>query len=216
MYIFLDESGQFTKHDNEQYFVIGSFTVGDQRRTAKAFRQWFRTKFPKKMRGQSEVKWSATGITDDLRLRTLKHIANLDIRIRYGFLLRSNIPKDYKNKKDKIESGILYTNIVAEVLEGYLPTDDKEIYIFCDKRSLKGLTKSQFEKAIRSKLLPLCSPNTIIKVEMIDSTTNVNIQIADWLSGALGRYLEKRPLGNDGYKILKNNFIGEGKEFFKN
>lgn len=216
MYIFLDESGQFTKHDNEQYFVIGSFTVGDQGITAKSFRQWFRTKFPKKMRGQSEVKWSATGITDDLRLRTLKHIANLDIRIRYGFLLRSNIPKDYKNKKDKIESGILYTNIVAEVLEGYLPTDDKEIYIFCDKRSLKGLTKSQFEKAIRSKLLPLCSPNTIIKVEMIDSTTNVNIQIADWLSGALGRYLEKRPLGNDGYKILKNNFIGEGKEFFKN
>ena len=176
MYIFLDESGQFTKHDNEQYFVIGSFTVGDQGITAKAFRQWFRTKFPKKMRGQSEVKWSATGITDDLRLRTLKHIASLDITIRYGFLLRSNIPKDYKNKKDKIESGILYTNIVAEVLEGYLPTDDKEIYIFCDKRSLKGLTKSQFEKAIRSKLLPLCSPNTIIKVEMIDSIDNIVIE----------------------------------------
>ena len=31
-YIFLDESGQFTKHDNEQYFVVGSFMTGDYRR----------------------------------------------------------------------------------------------------------------------------------------------------------------------------------------
>ena len=141
MYIFLDESGQFTKHNHEEYFVIGSFTVGDQRRTDKEFRKWFRSKFPKKIRTQSEVKWSATGISDDLRLRTLKHIAKLDVRIKYGFLLRNNIPSSYRNKKNKIDSGILYTNIVAEVLEQYLPTDEKEIYIFCDQRALKGMTR---------------------------------------------------------------------------
>lgn len=215
MHIFLDESGNFTKHNHEEYFVIGSFTVGDQRRTDKEFRKWFRTKFPKKMRGQSEVKWSAAGISEDLRLRTLKHIAKLDVRIKYGYLLRSRIPSSYRNKKNKIDSGVLYTNIVGEVLEQYLPTDEKEIHIFCDRRSLKGMTKQDFESAIIAKLLPYCSPDTLIQVEMIDSVTNGNMQIADWISGALARYLEKGRLGEDCYKIFKNNFLSEGKEFFK-
>jgi len=215
MYIFLDESGQFTKHDHDEYFVIGSFTVGNQRRTDKEFRKWFRTKFPKKIRRQSEVKWSSTGISNDLRLRTLKHIAKLDVRIRCGFLLRNNIPSSYRNKKNKIDSGVLYTNVVSKVLEQYLSTNEKEIHIFCDQRSLKGMTKQQFESAIIAKLLSYCSPNSIIQVEMIDSTSNANIQIADWISGAMARYLEKGRLGEECYKILKNNFLSDGKEFFK-
>ncbi|MDO8609593.1 MAG: DUF3800 domain-containing protein [bacterium] len=213
MYIFIDESGQFTKHNHEKYFVIGSFTVGDQRRTNKSFRSWIRTKFPRKMRTQSEVKWSASGINDDLRLRTLKFIAKLDVRIKYGFLLRKNIPVSFR-QKGKIESGALYTNIIGEILEMYLPVDEKEIYIFCDCRSLKGMTKKEFETSIISRLLPLCAPNTLVRVEMIDSTANANIQIADWVSGALARHLEGSLLGSDCYKILKNNFLGDGKEFF--
>ena len=213
MYIFLDESGQFSKNDHEEYFVVGSFTVGDQKRTNKEFRKWFRTKFPKKMRTQSEVKWSATGIDEALRIKTLKFIANLDVRIRYGYLFQKNIPSKYR-RKNKIESGILYTNIISEILETYLPTDDKEIYIFCDSRSLKGITKREFETTIKSHLLPLCSPNTFIQVEMIDSTTNANIQIADWISGAISRYLEKGKNGEEYFKIFKNNYLSEGKEFF--
>lgn len=215
MYIFLDESGQFTKHNHENYFVVGTFTVGDQRRTDKAMRSWFHSKFPRKMRTQSEIKWSANNISDSLRLRTLKHIAKLDIRIRYGYLLRKNIPVSYR-KKGKIESGVLYTNIIGEILEKYVPTDDKNLYIFCDRRSLKGMTKKHFESAIAGKLLPLCSHGTTVQVEMIDSTTNANIQIADWISGALAAYLENRLLGEDFYKILKNNLLDSGIEFFAN
>lgn len=214
MYIFLDESGTFAKHDDGEYFVIASFTVGDQRRTEKAIRSWFRTRFPKRMRTQSEIKWSASGIHDDLRLRTLKHIARLDVRIRYGYFLRSNIPVTYR-KKNKIDSGKLYTNIVGEVLERYIPTDENEIHIFCDQRSLKGMTKKEFEAAIVARLLPRFSGKVIIHVEMIDSTTNANIQIADWIAGALARCLEKRELGDECQAILKNNFLGEGKEFFR-
>jgi len=215
MYIFLDESGDFTKHNHEEYFVIGSFTVGDQRKTDKEFAKWCKSRFPKRMRGQSEIKWSATGITDELRLRTLKYISKIDVRIRYGFLLRSNIPSTYRNKKNKINTGILYTNVVAEVLERYLPTDEKEIHIFCDRKSLKGMTKQEFESAIISRLLPYCSPDTLIQVEMIDSASNRNIQIADWISGAIARYYEKGRNGDDYFKVLKNNFLGEGVEFFK-
>ena len=215
MYIFLDESGNLTKHNHEEYFVIASFTVGDQRRTDKAIRSWFRTRFPRKMCSQSEIKWSATGITDALRLRTLKHIAKLDVRIRYGFLKRANIPSVYRNKKNKIDSGILYTNIVGNVLEKYLPTDDKEIHIFCDSRSLKGMTRFQFESAITARLLPRCTSDTLIRVQMIDSTVSGNIQIADWIAGAFARHLEKGRLDEECYRILKNNLLSHGQEFFK-
>lgn len=215
MHIFLDESGDFTRHDHEEYFVVASFTVGDQRRTKKAFRKWFSNKFPKRMCTQSEIKWSASGIDDQLRLRTVEHIAQLDTRIRYGFLKRINVPTLYRNKRNKIDSGRLYTTIVAEVLEGYLPVNDKDIHIYCDRRSLKGMTRGEFESAIREHLLPLCVPGTMIRVEMIDSTTNENIQIADWIAGAIKRYLEGDKLGGKYYGILKNNFLEDGKEFFR-
>ena len=162
---------------------------------------------------QSEVKWSQNRISEDLRLKTLKQIAKLDVRIRYGYLLRSNIPSTYR-RKGKIEAGQLYTNIIGEVLEQYLPTNDKEVHIFCDQRPLKGMIKNDFELAIKAHLLPFCSPDTLIQVEMIDSTSSCNIQIADWISGAIARYLEKGKTGNDFYKVLKNNLLDQGKEFF--
>ena len=73
-----------------------------------------------------------------------------------------------------------------------------------------------FLSAIAGLLLPLCAPGTIVQVEMIDSMANANIQIADWISGALAHYLEKEPLGNECYRILKNNLLDSGTEFFAN
>ncbi len=134
-------------------------------------------------------------------------------RMNYGIHMRKNIPRSFR-RKGKIESGALYTSVISEILEMYIPIDDKEIYIFCDCRSLKGITKKEFELSIAARLLPLCSPNTFLRVEMIDSAVNANIQIADWISGALARYFEGAPLGAEYYKILKNNFLGDGKEFF--
>ena len=50
---------------------------------------------------------------------------------------------------------------------------------------------------------------------MVDSTASVNVQIADWIAGALARYLEKGHLGEECFKILKGNIIGEGIELFR-
>lgn len=215
MYIFLDESGNFTKHDHEQYFLIGSFTIGEPRKSDKAIRSWFGSKFPRKMRTQNEIKWSSSGIDDRLRLKTLKRIADINVRIRYGYLLRVNIPDTYR-KKGKIESGLLYTKIVGDVLKRYMSTNEKEVHVFCDRRSLKGMSKRQFEMVIQKELSPLCSPDTRIQVEMVDSASNGNMQIADWISGALSRYLENGALGAECYGILKNNFLDDGLEFFPN
>lgn len=213
-YIFLDESGQFKKHNHEEYFVIGSFTVGDHRRTAKRFRSWCSGKsFPKKIRGQSEIKWSSTGIDDELRKRTLKFISKLDVRIRFIYLLRNNIPQEYR-EETKFKDGLLYTNVVGELLDMYFPVSDQDLRVFCDRRKLSGMKSSEFKEIIKARVLPKMPQNPIVQIETVDSMTDGNIQIADWISGALGRYLEKRPFGQDFFNILKGNIIGEGKELF--
>ncbi len=214
MYIFLDESGQFTKHNDEQYFVVASFTVGEPRRTEKALRGWYRNKFPKRMHCQSEIKFSDKKISDHLRLKTLKFISNLDVRINYIYLLRKNIPVDFYHK-DKLLSGHLYTHIIGELLEMYLPTDDLEFRVFCDQRHLKGITRSEFKRSLKAHLLPKLPARAIVEIEMLDSTSNTNIQIADWIVGALTWAFENKKLGKECKDILRNNILGTGKELFK-
>ncbi len=212
-YIFLDESGQFSKHNDEKYFVVGSFTIGEPKRTAKAFKGWCAAHFPKKKRNQSEIKWSATGIDDKLRLRTIKFISRLDVRVRYTYLLKENIPSDFR-KKDKFKDGLLYTNIVGETLEMYLPSTDSDFRVFCDQRKLSGMTSGAFKETVRARMFPRLPKDVNFQIEMVDSAINPNIQIVDWICGATARYLEGGKLGKECYDILKNNIIGEGKEVF--
>ena len=61
MHIYLDESGTLTESDSK-YFIVGSFTVGDPRRISKAFRKWQKSKFPRKLKGQAEVKFSNSSL----------------------------------------------------------------------------------------------------------------------------------------------------------
>lgn len=213
MYIFLDESGNFTKHNHEEYFVVGSFTVGDPKRTAKGFRAFFRKHFPRKMKNQDEIKWSATGISDKLRLKTLRYISKLDVRIRYIYLKKNNIPAEYR-KENKFKDGLLYSNVVGELLEMYLPTVDVDFRLFCDQRRLSGMTKGQFKEILKARILPDLNTKTIVQIETVDSKHNVNIQIADWIAGAVARYLEKGKMGDECFQVLKGNIIGEGKELF--
>ncbi len=212
-YVFLDESGQFKKHNHEDYFVVASFTVGEPQRTNKRFRAWLRSHFPRKMRDLNEIKWSSTGFSDELRLKTLKEISKLDVRIRFVYLLHKNIPHKYI-QKNKLQGGLLYTNTVGDLLTSYLPIPDKEFRVFCDRRRLGGMSEGQFKDVLKARLLPGLPKNVVLQVEMVDSLSVVNIQIADWIAGALARYLEKGKLGEEFYKILKDNIIGEGKELF--
>ena len=214
--IYLDETGQFTKTKDGDYFIIGTFATGDPRRTEKRFRSWQREKFPRKLRDLPEIKFSNTGIDDKLRLKTLREIARLDVRIHYGFVKRQNIPLEFR-AKEKIRTGHLYAELVIKTLGMYLPVVEKEFKVFCDRRNLKGLKISEFQSLVTASILTHMqnTKNSLIQVNMIDSTTNSNIQIADWICGALGRYYNKGHLGKESFAILKNNLLGEGLEIYK-
>lgn len=213
-WIFLDESGQFSKNGNQKYFIAASFTTNDPNRTKKGFKSWQTRKFPKKQKGQAEIKFSDIKITDSLRLKTLDNISRLDIRIMYVFLQTDNIPSEYRKKNKISNTGLLYVKIIGDLLELYLPCKDKEFRIFCDKRHLKGITGVEFRRLLIDRLKHQLPESTIIQIEMIDSTTNQNIQIADWISGAFGRYYNGGKIGKKCYLCLKNNIVGN-KELYK-
>ena len=193
--------------------MIGSFTVGDVRRTHKNFRTWCRTRFPRRLRHRDEIKFSDSNINESLRVRTLQYIANLDVRICYTHLFCENIPEEFRAKAS-IQSGLLYTHLVGEALELYLPSADKFFYVFCDHRGLKGIKKSDFIKTLTARLLPKLPSGVQIKIEMVDSKKYPNVQIADWVVGAIANFINEKPCGQDYMAILQHNIINS-KELFK-
>ena len=213
MFIFLDESGNFTG-DKDQYFIVGGFVTGDQRRTAKVFRKWQHTKFSnKKLRYRAEVKFSDTRLTNDLRAKTLLYLTKQDIRIFYTFLEKKNIPLEFRQHKG-LESGRLYAEIVAKTIQTLLPTADLEFRIFSDKRSLKRISQSEFRELLKLDLMPKLPAKVALQIETADSSTDPNIQIADWICGALYRYYNKGRDGEKFYNIICNNIIASD-ELFK-
>jgi len=212
MHIYLDESGNLTRSDGK-YFIVGSYTIGDPKRIAKAFRKWQRSKFPRKVKVQSEVKFNDPHIDDKLRASTLTFFAKQDVRIFYTYLKVINIPDKYKIKEVSIKTGFLYTEIVGETLELYLPIFETEFRVFRDQRILKGVVHTEFNDHLTARLLPKLPARILIRIQAMDSTASPQIQVADWICGALARFYEKKPSGDEFYNILKNNIVKE-KELF--
>ncbi len=211
-YIYLDESGNLTKARNG-HFIVASFSIGNPKRVANAFRRWQKSKFPKKLRWQAEIKFNNSSLDDALRRKTLQHLAEQDIRIFYTYLSTMNIPDEYM-KKDRVhESGLLYLEIVGATLELYLPLTTAEFRVIRDQRTTKGMTSRAFNEALQARLLPKMPAKTLFQVEAVDSTTSAQVQVADWICGALARYHEGKPHGQEFYDILKPNIV-ESKELF--
>lgn len=211
MFVYLDESGTLTKSDGK-YFIVGTYTVGDSRKIAKAFRKWQKTRFPKKLRVKPEVKFN-DDLTDELRFKTLQYFAKQDIRIFYTFLKKKNIPAEYHKKGKVHETGLLHTHIVRSTLELYMPVTQNEFIIIRDQRTLKGVTVEQFNDVLKASLLPHLPAKVVLQTQAVDSTTNPLIQVADWVCGALARYYEGKPMGEEFYAVLKDNIVQE-KELF--
>jgi len=214
MHVFLDESGTFAKGD-DHYFLVGAFTVGDIKRTAKEWRRWQQEKFPRALRNLPEVKFSNPVVDEGLRLKTLKFIADLDTRIVYTYLFKKNIPPDFRKKQKITKTGLLYGQIVGDTLTLLTPSADSEFRVYRDPRTLKGITREEFNEILETRITPFLPKQALFRVETPDSSTNPNMQIIDWICGALARYYNKKELGDEFYKILGNNILKQKELFSK-
>lgn len=181
LYIFIVESGQFVKTPTENYFVVASFEINEPRKTRKSFRAWCKSKFPKHLRFQSEIKFADSGISDTLRLQTLRCISKLGIQVRYVYFKIENIPHEFW-RKEKLESGSLYLYTITTLLSCYPPFEN----------------------------------NLFVQVTVENSMAETNIQIADWIVGAIARYLNSKILGAESFKIIQDILAEPGVELFKN
>ncbi|MBI2410884.1 MAG: DUF3800 domain-containing protein [Candidatus Kerfeldbacteria bacterium] len=210
--IFLDESGQLTKNPQQPYFVIGSFSTTNPKQTAKSFHTWQRKHFPINRRYKMEIKFNDCEISQKLRLKTIQHIADLDIRICYTIVSHKDIPQEFWYKR-QLKSGYLYAEIVTQNIDLYFPIETKELYIYCDKRHLKDMHQQEFCKFIYARILSRIPLGSRIAVKMLESDQHVNIQIADWITGALAAYVNNKSLGKEFYAILQNKIV-KGKQLF--
>ena len=146
-------------------------------------------------------------------MKTFTFFAGQDIRVFYVFFKIGNIPVEYRHKKG-LESGLLYTAIVEQALRLLLPSGETEFRLYRDIRPLKGISQVKFNEMLKVGIAPNLSAKTIVQVEAIDSSVNTNIQIADWVCGALFRYYSRGKNGEEYFFILKNSVIAR-EELFK-
>ena len=213
MYLFLDESGDI-KGKTSKCFIICAFKTGNKRRIEKEFIKWQRECFPRKLKYQNEVKFTDRLLNERLRLSTIEFLIKQDPAIFYSYIKPKNIPKEFRKRNKVHETGKLYGQLVADTLNLILPSAEKEFRLFTDKRNLKGITNTEFKELLRISILPKLTTNALLQIELVDSTTVKGIQIADWLCGAVSRYLEKKTNGEKYFALLKNNIIKET-ELFK-
>lgn len=76
---------------------------------------------------------------------------------------------------------------------------------------------------MQATLLPNLPAKIIIQIEAADSAKNPNIQIADWLCGALFRYYNNGKNGRQYFSTFKNSIVARTElfdnywvEFYKN
>ena len=78
---------------------------------------------------------------------------------------------------------------------------------------MKGIVVSEFNNRLKDRLLPGLPNKITIQIQAMDSTMNPQIQVADWVCGAIARYHEQKPRGEECFNILRNNIVKQ-KELF--
>lgn len=212
-YVYIDESGQSKATSSEKGLVVASFASKNQNLAANAFKKWRKRKFPHWSHNLGEIKFSNSGITPELHAKTLTYFASLDIEIRSAFFLSENVPAEFMDE-DGPHDGILYVHAIEQLLRSYMPLDDLIFIVCCDKRHIKDMSEKQFTDYLRTVLAASASHNARVEVLTADSASNANLQVADWIVGALATHLNEKRNGDTYYKILEPKFGAAPIEIF--
>ena len=209
---YLDETGNLL-NSSERYFIVATFTSNEPSKLAKAFRKWQKNKFPKQLKNKAEVKFNNPTLDDTIRLKTIQHFVEQGIHIFYSYLAIKNIPVTYRRKNKVHDTGKLYLEIVASTLDLQLPLTTNEFRVIRDQRTTKGMSNTEFNEALKIRLLPKLPAKTPVHIDIVDSTASPQVQIADWICGALARYYEKKRSGEKFFELLKPALL-KGEELF--
>ena len=207
LYLFLDEAGNF-RGNRDRYFVLALFVTRYPRATKKCFVRAKQAKLPRKYRHYTEIKFSDRVIPSRFKKHVLRQLVKEDVRIYTLLFDKRNIPDELRQQGE----GLTYCHLVGQLLELCPLAESEAIHLFMDRRKLKGLTREEFNLDLKTHLLPQLRKGTSFDIQHVDSTTSVNIQLADFVSGAIFQRYER---GNSEYYDIIAEKIEVERELFR-
>jgi len=181
MYIFLDESYNLKDRTKPQFISINGFKTTAVKQIWKHWKI-YRRRFISKARIHATDKRFEL-----LREKSFDLISSMpDTFLLTAFRDIREIPAGKNNpyyKKDKLNFEKAYEDILKALLEKLSLREYKKVVINIDSRKHKNgiLGKKAFQENILS-YLEQCYPNTIFRFEILPSTSNILIEMADFIS----------------------------------
>lgn len=201
MYIYIDESGDLgSARKSKRYFLIALSVTKDNRQFDIFMKRIRKRRLSKKERKSSELK--AFEASETILQYFYSHIGKLDFQIIAIRLDKKEIPSQLRK-----EEGILYIQMIEKGLEALIKQKPDKIIITVDRRHHKNVTKEAFNLTLKDFLLVDKEFKKPVVIHQIDSTTNRNIQFADFIVYAFSRNYN---FGDDNwYNLLKSKIIKE-------
>jgi hypothetical protein len=207
LYLYLDESGSL-KGDDDHYFVLLAVATTTPRVMRKCFVRARQTRLPEKYRHYTEIKFSDRVIPDQAKERILRELAELDIGLYALVVDKGGIPEVLRRQPE----GVLYHHLV-ELLTNLCPIGEcQALYVNLDRRHLPGLRREVFNAELSAYLFPRLRKGALLEIQHVDSTTDVNIQVADFLVGAV---YHKYARGDERYYALIADRINVERVLFR-
>jgi len=187
MYIFLDESYNLKDRTKPQFISINGFkTTGPK----QIWKRWklYRRSFISKDRIHA-----TDGRFELLREKALNLIYSLpDATLLTVFQTIQEIPVGKNTpyyRKEKLDFEKVYEDILKALLDKLNIQEYKKVVINIESRKHKGgiLGKKKFQENIFTYLKE-CYPNTVFRFEILPSSSNILVEIADFISNTFYKY----------------------------
>lgn len=194
MHIFLDESYNLKDRSKSQFISINGFKTTAEKQVWKHWKI-YRRKFISKARIHATDKRF-----EPLREKGLNLIYSApDTFFITGVQIIQEIPTDKISsyyKKDKLNFDKVYEDLVKAILDKLHLQEYKKVVINIDNRKHKEgiLGKRKFQENILFYLKE-CYPNTIFCFKILPSSSNILIEIADFISNTFYKQYAGQKIG---------------------
>ncbi len=198
MFIFLDESYNLKDRAKPQFISINGFSTTAVRKIWKKWR-FYRNRFIGKARIHASDRRFEYLREKSLELISLSPEATF-LTVNQDINELPVNPQIYY-KKDKLDFEKVYEDILKSLLKELSLQEYKRVVINIDNRKQKGgiLGKRKFQEAVLIYLKE-CYPNTIFQFISLPSSSNILLEIADFISNSFYRYRVEES---------KRDFMGE-------
>lgn len=190
-YIYLDEAYNLTPGARNQLIVFGGFGTTEPKKIVKAYKKIRRFNLKHRQIG-AEIKSNDAIAIKKLIPKMFKILVGLDIVI---YIIRQDkkiIPVKYW-QKNKLNYEQLYLDLlINSLVNTWSLTERNQVSVILDSFQTKLIPKDEMIKKVRFAFNQKY-PNKFFKMRFMNSATDFNLQIADFIVGAYLRSFRDGP-----------------------